>query len=389
MVFYIFNELSHLTILVFTYRKFKNLSQSWLIGPLVYITYHILSLVLTFIYLKWKENATEKKRAGEVQIPDLVRKSSLREPFSVPEFQEYTLTTRDGVRLHYRISKTGGDKIMVMACPLGQCGPSIFDAVSSALGPEYTYITWDYRGFFKSGCPDQVREISVPEHARDMVEVLKACGYNHADVAIGHSMGVQVILEALCLFPKSFGKAILLNGAHGHVFSTAFQMMVRVPFIGDLVGELVAFLLRHFSALLVVRNFSRICIAFILPVYNKFWASPLLKKTLGNEYLLEFIDQYWGHIVEDQTTTKSYLRMFQELNAHSVYHLLSTIKTPILLISGLLDPLTPAVQSFEMDHLLENSVHYCDPWSSHATIMEHPEPALREIIHFLKKNKED
>merc|ERR550534_106490 len=222
-----------------------------------------------------------------------------------------------------------------------------------------------------------------------MIEVLEACGYNRADVAIGHSMGVQVILEAMCLFPKRIGKSILLNGAHGHVFSTAFQLMVRVPFIGDLVGELIAFLLRHFSALLVVRNLSRLWIASIMPVYNKFWASPLLKNILGKDYLLEFIDQYWRHIVENQTTTESYLRMFQELNAHSVYHLLTTIKTPILLISGLLDPMTPAVQSFEMDHLLENSVHYCDPWSSHATLMENPEPALTEIIHFLRKTKED
>jgi len=278
---------------------------------------------------------------------------------------------------------------MMLACPLGQCGPSIFKPVSSALGPEYTYITWDYRGFFNSGCPKQVRDISVPEHARDMVEVLKASGYNRADVTIGHSMGVQVILEALCLFPKSFGKAILVNGAHGHVFSTAFQIIVRLPFIGDLVGELIAFLLRHSSTLVIVRNINRVCIAFILPVYNKFWASPLLKNISGNDYLLEFIDQYWGHIIGKQTTTVSYLRMFQELNAHSVYHLLTTIKTPILLISGLLDPLTPAVQSFEMDHLLENSVHYCDPWSTHVTLLEHPEAALREIIYFLKKTKED
>jgi 3-oxoadipate enol-lactonase len=389
MVFYIFNELSHLTILLFTYRKFKNISQSWLIGPIVFIIYHIVSLLLTFVYLKWKQGETEKKRLSEVQIPDMARKSSLREPFSVPEFEEHTLTTRDGVRLQYRISKNRGDKIMMMACPLGQCGPSIFNAVTSALGPEYTYITWDYRGFFNSSCPKHVRNISVPEHARDMVEVLEACGYKRADIVIGHSMGVQVILEALCLFPKKIGRAILVNGAHGHVFSTAFQMMVRVPFIGDLVGELVRFLLRNFSALLVVRNFSRLSIASTMPFYNKFWASPLLKKILGEEYLLEFIDQYWGRILEDQTTTESYLRMFQELNAHSVYHLLTTIKTPVLLISGLLDPLTPAVQSFEMDHLLPNSEHYCDPWSSHATLLEHPEPALREIIHFLRKTKVD
>merc|ERR1712066_544579 len=102
------------------------------------------------------------------------------------------------------------------------CGPSAFYSLITSLGPAYTYISWDYRGFFKSESPKQVRGISVPEHARDMVEVLKAAGYDRADVIVGHSMGVQVCLEALLLAPDKIGRAILINGAHGHVLSSAF-----------------------------------------------------------------------------------------------------------------------------------------------------------------------
>jgi len=38
----------------------------------------------------------------------------------------------------------------------------------------------------------------------------------------------------------------------------------------------------------------------------------------------------------------NYVRLIMELDAHSVYHLLPEIQHPILLISGLFDPVTPA-----------------------------------------------
>jgi len=35
-----------------------------------------------------------------------------------------------------------------------------------------------------------------------------------------------------------------------------------------------------------------------------------------------------------------------------------------------------------------DQVHYCDPFSSHATLLESPEYALAEIHHFLIKHKQ-
>ena len=44
----------------------------------------------------------------------------------------------------------------------------------------------------------------------------------------------------------------------------------------------------------------------------------------------------------------AWLRMFQELNAHSVYHLLPRLEQPTLIVSGALDTITPAMVSVEM-----------------------------------------
>ncbi len=134
---------------------------------------------------------------------------------------------------------------MLLAAPLGQCGPDIiYSPITSHFGPDYTYVTWDYRGFFGSASPRYLRRISIPEHAQDAHEVLAACGLHRADVMVGHSMGAAVALETALLFPHMVGAYILLNGFHGHVFQTAFQPLVRAPFVADIVNALVEFLLK-------------------------------------------------------------------------------------------------------------------------------------------------
>ena len=79
-------------------------------------------------------------------------------------------------------------------------------------------------------------------------------------------------------------------------------------------------------------------------------------------------------------------RSFQELDAHSVYHLLPTITQPVLIVSGFFDVLTPPMQSVEIARRIPQAVHYCDPWSSHASILESPEWTLAEIEEFVYKN---
>lgn len=71
-------------------------------------------------------------------------------------------------------------------CLPGLCGPQMFNPVFAKFGDEYTYVTWDYRGFFETSKPPNPRALSIPEHARDAIEVLHAAGFKKADVMIGH-----------------------------------------------------------------------------------------------------------------------------------------------------------------------------------------------------------
>ncbi len=93
---------------------------------------------------------------------------------------------------------------------------------------------------------------------------------------------------------------------------------------------------------MLVRRFQR----WPSRIYSFFFGSPLMRSILGPDYLADFMESYLGDMCQTSAQhTLNYLRLFQELNAHSVYHLLPHIEQPTLVVSGLLDVLTPAYQS--------------------------------------------
>jgi pimeloyl-ACP methyl ester carboxylesterase len=159
----------------------------------------------------------------------------------------------------------------------------------------------------------------------------------------------------------------------------------------------------------------------------------------GPTYLWEFFNSYLSELVSSPKSLTSTLRLFQELDSHSVFHLLPSISQPVLIISGALDGVTPAMQSVQIARRIQHSTHYCvcvcltifrlfssrdwidekrqtsfapfftrtcvdvfaprtlttssqtcmknyqDPFSTHATLLESPEWALAEIACFLRK----
>lgn len=297
----------------------------------------------------------------------------------------YMASRRDGVKLRVHVAKGRPDALtMLLAAPLGQCGPGVYDPLRARFGDRFNYITWDYRGLFESESPSQPRRIAIHEHAEDAIEVLLGAGFDKCDVIVGHSMGSAVSLEACLLYPQKIRSLVLLNGFHGQVFHTAFQPICRFPFMGDFTSVLVEVLLDYPQLLRYAFRVLPRILNMTLPLYAKLFGSKLMCDVAGDRYLLEFLQKYTGNLIKSERTLTNYLRLFQELNAHSTFHLLDTILQPTLLISGMFDTLIPALQSVEMARRIPDCEHYCDPFSSHASILESPEWCVAEIEHFFK-----
>ena len=353
----------------------------------VYIMFYTVNLSIVAFVLYIRRSFRMSKR----WLP-IMKRGDLKEE---PEFRTFThITARDGIKLNVRVADFCKKKrkkkrsVMLLAAPLGQCGPSVYKPILRFFGDDFVYVTWDYRGLFGSESPAETeRRLSVRDSAEDAIEVLSCCGYDSCDVMIGHSMGTIVALESVLLYPKKIKSVILLNGFHGHVFSTAFQPLVRIPLVGDFTSSYVEALLSSKRLTECVRVLLSGWLGIFFPLYSTFFGSSLMRKIDGPDYLSVFLDGYMGPLFRSPQSLRNYLRLFQELDAHSVYHLLPTITQPLLMVSGLCDMLTPAMQSVEIARRVPGSEHYCDPFSSHMSILESPEQCVAEIAEFLYKHR--
>ena len=152
------------------------------------------------------------------------------------------LTARDGVDIAYEVVGDG-PRMLLLANGLGGRLYS-WAPLLEEFGREFRIVTWDYRGIFDSSSPKGLARMSIRDQAEDGREIMRAEGADRA-VWFGWSMGVQVALEAAAIHPAAVAGLVLLNGTYGHVFSSAFQPGLRLPFLPRYIHDLLEFLQQH------------------------------------------------------------------------------------------------------------------------------------------------
>lgn len=181
------------------------------------------------------------------------------------------------------------------------------------------------------------------------------------------------------MYPERIGRMILLNGSYGRTLQFAFQPVLRIPWLGDVIHDLINFvrlnmcdyykslanwMIRHKKWLMrVMRPYGL--------VYNQVDCEKFLCF-----YLIDILNNSRNH-------TDSYFRALQFLDAHSSEHLLHEITTPTLIITGMLDYLTPAYLSFEMHRQMQNSKLICHNLCTHFALLEKPQKIGKEIADYI------
>lgn len=282
------------------------------------------------------------------------------------------IRSADGTGLAYQVVGRGTQRTILLANGLGG-RLYAWEPLVERLWPDYRLITWDYRGLFESESPNRHNDLRIPHHASDARDILAAEGIERA-VFIGWSMGVLVSLEAAALNPEQSIGMVLLNGIHGHVFETGFQPIFRLPLVPKAIrASIEAMIDRPSSAL----HASRLARLTEVPTVAMFLATAGLRAPK----LRPMLRQYFSDVLGD--SFENYLRLFQELDAHSVYHLLRDIQTPALVIAGALDPLAPAYQSKEIAKRMPNAELLVLRRASHFALLEQSKVVLQRIENFL------
>ncbi len=282
-------------------------------------------------------------------------------------------TAADGTRIAYRVLGVG-ERPLLIANGLGARLYS-WEPLVAALWRTHRIVSWDYRGLFDSGPPSSQRRMGIAHHAEDALALLDAEGIGRASL-VGWSMGVQVALELASRAPERVDRLVLLNGTYGHAISTGFQPLWPLPVVHSLVHGVLEHLQRHPGAsrrARAVGGLSRFLMSqAVFPLTAEFSRRPALDLVL-RRYFDDVLGESFPH----------FLRLFQELDAHSVYHVLPEIQAPALLISGGLDLLTPARQSFKMARRLPRVQHLHLLRSSHFSLLERPGDVVPPVVRFL------
>jgi len=279
---------------------------------------------------------------------------------------------RDGTELQYWILGEG-KKTLLLANGLGG-RLFAWDPLLERFWRDYQIITWDYRGLFESGTPATHRKLSIPHHAEDALLILDAEGIDRAAL-IGWSMGVQVSLELAASEPERIAALVLLNGTYGHTLTTGFQPLFRVPGMARLLHEGLSHARKYPGHSTPIRALARSAQALMNNFVFRFTAPG------RQDEMRATMTKYFDHVLGE--SFENYMRLFLELDAHSVFHLLPEIDTPAFIVSGAFDLLTPARQSFDMGWRMPNAKHTFLWRSSHFSLLERPDVLLSPIAQFL------
>jgi pimeloyl-ACP methyl ester carboxylesterase len=287
--------------------------------------------------------------------------------------RERRLVAADGTGIAYEVLGTG-QKTIVLANGLGGRLYAWTPAIE-AFWRTHRIITWDYSGLFASDSPKSKRRLSVAHHVDDIGAILDAERVERA-VFAGWSMGVQVSLDFAASFPERVGGLVLLNGTHGHVLSTGFQPLLSIPFLPKRLHALLDWLQDRPHIANEIARISRLA-------ETPTWMFLYLTSGARARELTPLLSRYMDDVLGPSFT--NYLRLFQELDAHSTYHLLREIEAPALVISGLLDALTPAYQSREIARRMPNAEHIQLLRSSHFSMIERPEVVIPAMQRFFEQ----
>ncbi|MEE2904013.1 MAG: alpha/beta hydrolase [Myxococcota bacterium] len=285
--------------------------------------------------------------------------------------QHKEVSSQDGTRIAYKVVGSG-EKTLLLANGLGG-RLYTWSPLIDYFCRDYKIITWDYRGLFESDSPARRNDLCIPFHVQDAMSILDAENVGPV-ILIGWSMGGLVSLELTARYPERFSGVVVINGIHGHALQTGFQPFFRVPLVPDALHSAIEWLLDNPESLNKVKLMARVT---ELPTM----LIATITAGLKSRKLRPVIRQYFNDVLGE--SYENFLKLFQELDAHSVFHLLRDIHTPSLIIAGSLDVLAPSYQSKEMSQRMPNSEYLCIRRASHFCIIERPDAVNQAIDSFI------
>jgi len=277
------------------------------------------------------------------------------------------LTGFGGNTIHYQATGNGP----ALVCCNGVGVSTIFwKYIHQYFCEDHTIVTWDYRGHGLSGPAANFEGWSIQNVVEDLLEVMDDAEIEKA-VLLGHSMGVQVILEAQRMAPDRVSGLIPVCGTYGDPIKT----FLNFPFSYQL------FKVTHYLGM----NKTKIMQSIVRRLVDQSFTFNVARLFLIDPQLASREDfvPYFEHI--KNLDVRVFFTMAAAAVAHSAEDHLPYIDCPVLVIGGENDIFTPFELCERMARMIPKAELLRIRKGSHASIIEQPELINLRIEKFFRE----
>jgi pimeloyl-ACP methyl ester carboxylesterase len=281
---------------------------------------------------------------------------------------EHPAVGRDGTRLHWTEAGAGAPTI-VLSDGIG-CAGFVWRHLELELARRHRVIHWNYRGHGRSATPREAHRVTLDDCVEDLLAILDAAGEPRAVLA-GHSMGVQVSLEAHRRAPERVAGLLLVCGAAGHPLDTFHDspaLKHTFPFARSAVEK-------H-------PTLARLLFRAVVPTE---FALELALDHEVNRTRVERADlvRYFADLAEVDPVL--FVRMLASANETDSLDHLPEVDVPTLVVAGGNDTFTPVRLSQAMHRAIAGSELAIVPQGTHVTPLEFPSVVARTVRSFLAR----
>lgn len=230
-------------------------------------------------------------------------------------------------------------------------------------------VFWDYRAHGRSGPPSNPNEVAIGSHARDLWAVADAADARRA-VLVGHSMGVQTILEAYRLAPERVAGLVALAGPFEHPAKTFYGASILhhvLPFVN--------------AGMTAVPAVTRLVWQSMMEQADLMYWSGRAGRMIGGDAPKALMDEYFEHL--SRLDPLVMIRMVNAMGDHSARDLLGHITTPTLVVAGENDVMTPPKVAAEMATSIPGARLEVLADTAHTLPIDHPDivnPLVEEFV---------
>jgi pimeloyl-ACP methyl ester carboxylesterase len=282
---------------------------------------------------------------------------------------EQHATGLDGTRIWWS-SAGAGRPAAVLMDGIG-CAGYVWRPLEAELARERRVIHFNYRGHGRSGPPADPERMTVEDAVQDLQCVVDAARERKV-VLVGHSMGVQIALEAYRRRPGRVAALVLLFGAPGRLLDTFH-------------GSDVVYRLFPWGRDLVLRwpDVARRLLQAVVPT------------DLALRYALRF--EVDGARVEPADIVRyledlsrvepaHFVRMLDSAANHDASAVLPHVAVPTLVVAGERDTFTPLRLSEAMAHAIPGAELLVVRGGTHVGPLEQPELVNGRVREFLARH---